>query len=102
VDRTSDLAAAIDILRRVRGALRAGQPAEALGLLRGSAALLQSGPLAEEAQAALASALCQLGRTEEARAVIDRFLVAWPASPLAMRLGDGCGALGGTRDTPAK
>jgi len=98
----SDLAAAIDVLHRARGALRAGQPEQAIDLLRRNAALLDAGPFAEEAQAARASALCQLGRTQEAQAAIDRFLRVWPASPLATRLRDGCGALGGIGATPAK
>ncbi len=55
---------------------------------------LEAGPLAEEAQVARVSALCQLGRVADARAATDRFIVAWPTSPLATRLRGGCAVLG--------
>jgi hypothetical protein len=98
----ADIATALDILHRAHAALRAGQPERALELLRGGAAVLDSGPFSEEAQAARASALCQTGRAQEARAAIDRFLVVWPDSVLATRLRQGCSALGGIGVAHAK
>jgi len=64
--------------------------------------VLDEGPFAEEAEAARASALCQTGRVQEAHATIARFLSAWPASPLAARLREGCPALGGAENHPVK
>jgi hypothetical protein len=67
-------------------ALRSGQPARALVLFDFHARLYPHGVLAEEREAERALALADLGRTTEARAAIDRFLQAHPASPLAARL----------------
>src|SRR3979409_131952 len=84
----ADLATAVELLRRVHGALHGGQAGRALELLRESAIVLD-GPLAEEAQAARVSALCQLGREADARVAVDRFVAVWPGSPLAARLQEG-------------
>jgi hypothetical protein len=89
-----DLAADLDLLRQVHAALRGGRPEAALSLLDRAGRGLEGGPLAEEAQAARVSALCQLGRVADARAATDRFLVSWPSSPLATRLRAGCAAVG--------
>ena len=90
----ADLAGDLDRLRRVHEALRAGRAEAALSLLDREGQGLEAGPLAEEAQVARVSALCQLGRVADARAATARFLAAWPASPLAMRLRGGCAAPG--------
>ena len=90
----ADLAGDLDRLRRVHEALRAGRAEAALMLLDREGQGLEAGPLAEEAQGARVSALCQLGRVADARAATVRFLAAWPASPLAMRLRGGCAAPG--------
>ena len=86
----ADLLEDLDRLRQVHAALRAGRFQAALSLLDREGEGLEAGPLAEEAQAARISALCQLGRLAEARAATDRFLATWPASPLAMRLRGVC------------
>ncbi len=90
----ADLAEDLDLLRQVRASLRAGHSEAALSLLDHAGRRLEAGPLAEEAQVARVSALCQLGRVADARLVTDRFLAAWPTSPLAARLRGGCAALG--------
>ena len=90
----ADLAGDLDLLRRVHEALRAGRSQAALSLLDREGKGLDAGPLAEEAQGARVSALCQLGRVAEARDATSRFLATWPTSPLAMRLRGGCAALG--------
>jgi hypothetical protein len=90
----SDLAQDLDVLRQVHAALRSRRSEAALSLLDRAGPRLATGPLAEEAQGARVSALCQLGRIVDARAATDRLLVAWPTSPLAMRLRGGCDALG--------
>jgi hypothetical protein len=88
-----DLSADLDLLRQVHAALRGGRPEAALSLLDRAGRGLEGGPLAEEAQAARVSALCQLGRVAEARAATDRFLISWPSSPLATRLRGRCSAV---------
>jgi hypothetical protein len=67
-------------------ARRAGQPVRALQLFDKHARLYPQGVLAEERDVERALALADLGRVTEARAAIDRFLQAHPASPLAPRL----------------
>jgi len=89
-----DLAGDLDRLRQVHAALRGGRSEAALSLLDREGKRLEAGPLAEEAQGARISALCQLGRVVDARAATTRFVAAWPASPLALRLRGGCEALG--------
>ena len=69
-------------------ALRAGQPARALELFDRHARLYPRGVLAEERDAERALALADLGRSADARAAIDEFLQAHPASPLARRLSE--------------
>ncbi len=90
----ADLAEDLDLLRRVHAALRTGRSDAALSLLDRAGKGLEAGPLGEEAQVARVSALCQLGRIADARTATSRFLVAWPTSPLAVRLRGGCAALG--------
>ncbi|MGD0679863.1 MAG: hypothetical protein ABSC94_31150 [Polyangiaceae bacterium] len=88
------LAEDLERLRGVRANLRTGHPELVLSLLDREGGRLEAGPLAEEAQAARVSALCQLGRQAEVHEATRRFLAVWPASPLAMRLRLGCAALG--------
>ncbi len=87
------LADEIALLQQARQALQAGNPATALSLLDGPGSPLDASPLAEEAQLARISALCQLGRTSEAHSAMQRLVVAWPGSPASKRLGDGCAVL---------
>jgi hypothetical protein len=91
------LAEDLALLQRARQALRAGNPTTALSLLGGPGSALDAGPLAEEAQLARISALCQLGRTSEADAATARLLAAWPKSPAANRLREGCAVPGAPR-----
>jgi len=67
-------------------ALQAGLPARALALFDQHARLYPAGVLAEERDAERALALADLGRVREARAAIDRFLLAHPRAPAAARL----------------
>jgi hypothetical protein len=83
----------IALLQRARQALQAGDPTTALSLLDRPDSGLDAGPLAEEAQLARISALCQLGRTTEAQAATERLRSAWPGSPAATRLRGGCAVL---------
>jgi hypothetical protein len=96
-----DLPAALELLHRVHGALRAGQPDRALDLLDRGNRILEGGPLAEEALGARISALCRMGRDADARAAIDRLLTVWPRSPLAAQLRGGCTALAESAGPPA-
>jgi hypothetical protein len=93
---TPPIALALEVLHQVHEALRGRRPAQALTLLDRHAVLLQSGPLAEEAQAGRISALCQMGRDPDARAEIDHLVATWPHSPLASRLRVGCRTWRGT------
>jgi outer membrane protein assembly factor BamD (BamD/ComL family) len=77
----------------VQAALRARQGRQALRLLEQHGAMLQSGPLAEEAQAARIAAYCQMGRAAEARAAIDKLPASWPRSPLTAAILRECDAL---------
>jgi hypothetical protein len=67
-------------------ALRSGQAARALDLFNRHALLYPQGVLAEERDAERALALADLGRAPDARAAIEKFLSAHPASPLGARL----------------
>jgi hypothetical protein len=87
------LAEEIALLQQAHQALRAGNPAAALSLLDGPTSPLDASPLAEEAQLARISALCQLGRAAEAHTATERLLATWPGSPASKRLGDGCAVL---------
>jgi hypothetical protein len=87
------LAEDLALLQQARRALQAGDAATALSLLDRPGSPIDAGPLAEEAQLARISALCQLGRTTEAHAATERLLAAWPGSPAAKRLRDGCTVL---------
>ena len=80
--------------RLVRGAdeaLRAGDAARALALLEEHARAFPHGILAEERSAERVSALCALGRIDDARAETARFLLATPDSPLATSVRASCG-----------
>jgi hypothetical protein len=89
-----DLASDLELLRQVHADLGARRSGAALALLEHAGKELDFGPLAEEAQLARVSALCQLGRSVDARAAADRFLAAWPSSPLAARMRGGCAGIG--------
>jgi hypothetical protein len=76
-------------LRRAQRAIRSGDPERALALIREQDATYRGGALAQERAAARIFALCDLGRTEEARAEIRRFGRQWPRSPLLSRVQSG-------------
>jgi hypothetical protein len=76
-------------LRSAQRAIRSGDPERALGLIREQDATYRGGALAQERAAARIFALCDLGRTEEARAEIRRFGRQWPRSPLLSRIQSG-------------
>lgn len=79
------LAAETRRLREAHGALQAGDPQKALGLLGE-----QGGQLDEERAAERVIALCQLGRVAEAEVARAAFLREHPSSPLAGRVRGGC------------
>lgn len=78
------------LMRQAHSALRAGEAHRALSLLRDHALRFPGGILAEERSAELVSTLCQLGRREEAAREAQRFLHAFPSSPLAPSVRASC------------
>jgi hypothetical protein len=82
------LAAETQRLREANGALRGGDAQRALALLDEQSA--GGAQLREERAAARILALCDLGRTDEARAQAAAFLQKSPQSPLADRVRKSC------------
>jgi hypothetical protein len=78
------------ILRDARAQLK-GDPEKALNTLDRHAQLHPHGTLAEEQLAARALALCSLGRTAEARAVMAKLERVAPRSPHLLRVKSSCG-----------
>jgi outer membrane protein assembly factor BamD (BamD/ComL family) len=76
-------------LRSAQRAIRSGDPERALALIREQDATYRRGALAQERAAARIFALCDLGRTEEARTETRRFARQWPRSPLLSRIQSG-------------
>jgi type IV secretory pathway VirB10-like protein len=87
-------------LAQAQNALREGRAEEALRSLR--AEENKSGALATERLAAEVFALCQLGRTSEAKARAQQFLKQAPKSPLAARVQSSCAFNSATNDSAAK
>jgi hypothetical protein len=73
-------------------ALQSDDPARALALLDEQSAVHAGGELGEERAAARVTALCKLGRREEAAAAAARFLRDHPRSPHADRVRAACAA----------
>lgn len=71
--------------------LRAGHASEALSLFDRSLARHPTGTLRLESLSGRIAALCRLGRTDEGRAELTRFLASYPRSPSAPRLRSACG-----------
>ncbi len=94
-DVPSTLEAETRLLREAEVSLRAGDAQRALALLDEHAARFGGGILQEERAAERILALCALGRTGEARAEVDRFLLERPRSPLADRVRASCAARDG-------
>jgi hypothetical protein len=91
----------LGVIREAQGALQAGDANRALSLLDEHSAANRQGILREERMAARVLALCELGRTDEARAEAARFLRESPASPLASRVRSACPAPAAPALTPA-
>jgi hypothetical protein len=87
----SDVEAEVSLLGEAQRALRAHDEQRALALLEDHARRFPSGALGEEREATRVAALCALGRAAEAGAAADRFLVAFPGSPLTARVLHACG-----------
>lgn len=79
------------LLRSANQALHAGDAARALTLLEEHARLYPHGILTEERSAERVSALCALGRIDDAKLEAARFLVSTPDSPLAASVRASCG-----------
>lgn len=87
----TDLNHQIVALRQARAAIREGDGKAALGAIDQGLPQGQSSPLEEESTYSRILALCQLGRTTEARQQAERFLTRFPQSPLSARVRNTCG-----------
>lgn len=87
------------LLESAQRALAARDAEHALALLAEHAQRFPNGALTEERGAARVLALCELGRTNEARSAFAAFLRTAPRSPLIPRLQDSCASssAGGVR-----
>jgi len=70
--------------------LRDGSPSEALAVLDEQDVRFRHGRLQEERAAARVLALCQAGRTAEAKSLAAHFEQAWPRSNLRARVHAAC------------
>jgi len=91
--KPSNLMAEVAAVGSANRSLRDGNPEEALRILDANAGVLQDGTLQEETAVSRILALCQLGRTAEAKGEAQRFLRAWPSSPLVPRVKASCAFL---------
>lgn len=82
----------INLLERASAALRAGQGAEALSLLREHASSFPNGMLVPEREGLRVLALCASGDLAAAVSEGASFLARSPRSPLAARIRSGCRA----------
>jgi len=89
-DVRDDLDAEARLLSQARSAMRAGNPGQALALLDQGQARFHAGALHEESAATRVFALCQLGRSADARAASTSFVRRFPTSPLSTRVRDAC------------
>lgn len=85
------LAEEVALLSRASSAFRAGRPAETLEILAQHQRHFPNGALSQERAAARIQALCALGRSKQAEAELERFIKAWPSSPLEARARRSCG-----------
>lgn len=90
-ERAESLPRQVEALRAMRAAVARHDGARAISLYRESASWFEGRALEPEARAALVAALCQVGRTDEARRESERLKQAFPSSPLAHRLASNCG-----------
>lgn len=89
--RRTDLNHQIDALRQARAAIREGDGKTALGVIDQGLPQGQPSPLEEESSYSRILALCQLGRTAEARQQAEQFLTRFPQSLLSARVRTTCG-----------
>lgn len=75
----------LDVIKRARAAVRAGNGRDALGLLDRHDDVLRGGGLEAEGRLLRIEALAGSGRSAEARELAQRFIVDYPNSPLAAR-----------------
>lgn len=85
------LGAETQLMRPADQALRTGDPARALELLDEHALHFPQGVLAEERSAERVTALCALGRVDEAHAEAARFIATHADSPLVGSVRRSCG-----------
>ena len=78
------------ILREARAARLAGEAARSLSLVTEHATRFPNGALAPERDAERISALCALGRREQAQKHIADFELRWASSPLLERVRASC------------
>lgn len=81
------------LLRDARTARLAGAPERSLSLTNEHATRFPKGALAPERDAERISALCALGRREDARLQIGEFEARWPSSSLLERVRASCRGL---------
>jgi hypothetical protein len=84
------IAQELQILREARKELGAGQAGRVLEMLDGAEGIFRGAALEEEFRTAHIAALCQLGRSEQARIEISALVSRWPNSPAAARLSAEC------------
>ncbi len=89
------LSAEVALLDRARRALKAGAPQDALVAVRAHARSFPDGVLAPERETIRITALCALGRLDEARRRGRRFLARYPHSPLAPTVRASCATAAG-------
>jgi hypothetical protein len=89
-DTGSTLAQELSLLQRARRALNRSDARLALGIVQSLDERFPNGVLMEERAATRILSLCQLQRTDEARAQAHRFLAAHPRSVYAERVRDSC------------
>ncbi len=86
----SSLAEETRMLDRARKALAAGQPQQALWVLRDASTRFPAGVLGQEREALIVVALCDAGKVDEGRAAASVFLRAHPRSALRARVEGAC------------
>lgn len=85
-----DLQAELMLIKRARSAQQQGHPAEGLAALAEHARRFARGTLADERRVMKAELLCASGRTDDARALVRRFLKQRAGSALAGRMRGVC------------
>jgi hypothetical protein len=86
------LLAETELMRAGLSALHGGDPARALALFDQHARAFPAGVLADERDVERITALCDLGRSAEARAAAVSFLSRRPGAPLTGRVLSSCGS----------